>query len=102
MNDTRTAAIGWQPVRCCIETDTMAVEIRPCLARRTMTALRAMPVSISSSISLRMASDGCGKSSAPHTTRNTSPPRLQSCAGRALRREACSSDSLLQTHSDPG
>ena len=29
MSDTPTAAIGWQPVRYCIETDTMAVEIRP-------------------------------------------------------------------------
>ena len=29
MSDTPTAAIGWQPVGYCIETDTMAVEIRP-------------------------------------------------------------------------
>ena len=29
MNDSPTATIGWQPVRYCIETDTMAVEIRP-------------------------------------------------------------------------
>ena len=29
MSNTPTAAIGWQPVRYCIETDTMAVEIRP-------------------------------------------------------------------------
>jgi hypothetical protein len=29
MSDTPTAAIGWQPVRYGVETDTMAVEIRP-------------------------------------------------------------------------
>ena len=29
MSDTPSAAIGWQPVRYCIETDTTAVEIRP-------------------------------------------------------------------------
>jgi hypothetical protein len=29
MSDTPIAAIGWEPVRYCIETDTMAVEIRP-------------------------------------------------------------------------
>jgi len=33
MSDSPTAAIGWQPVRYCIETDTMAVEIRPCPGR---------------------------------------------------------------------
>jgi hypothetical protein len=61
----------------------MAVESGPGQAARVMTALRAMPVSISSSITLRMASHGCGKSSTPHATRSTSPPRSQSCAGRA-------------------
>jgi hypothetical protein len=29
MSDTATATIGWQPVRYCVETDTMAIEIRP-------------------------------------------------------------------------
>jgi hypothetical protein len=29
MTDTPTAATGWQPVRYCVETDTLAVEIRP-------------------------------------------------------------------------
>src|SRR5271156_2310108 len=29
MNDAPMAATGWQPVRYCVDTDTMAVEIRP-------------------------------------------------------------------------
>jgi hypothetical protein len=29
MSDTPAAAPLWQPVRCCVETDTMAIEIRP-------------------------------------------------------------------------
>jgi len=29
MTETPTAATVWQPVRYCVETDTMAVEIRP-------------------------------------------------------------------------
>ena len=29
MNDFPIAATGWQPVRYCVETDTMAIELRP-------------------------------------------------------------------------
>jgi hypothetical protein len=29
MSDTKIAATGWHPVSYCVETDTMAIEIRP-------------------------------------------------------------------------
>src|SRR6266404_2314311 len=44
MTDTPTAATGWQPVRYCVETDTMAVEMRPWPGREDDAASGAMPV----------------------------------------------------------
>ena len=74
-----------EPVRYCVETDTMAIELRPWPGRDDDDAIgRDAGDDLVIHYALRTAPPGCGKSNTLCAIPNTSLPRLRNCAGYSV------------------
>jgi hypothetical protein len=92
MTDAPTASMGWPPVRYCVETDTMLVQIGPWPGQEDDDGV-ARDADVD--LIIHYAPDRqhwLGKLSTSRSIRSMLRPRWQSCVGRApLRGEAVAS-----------